>query len=77
LPIHLPTGGGASDEPSAEQVRRIVERAQHLRMGCASAAGHDLTLLSREIRLLDSQLDSLVYGLYGLSDDDIAVVEAV
>ena len=46
-------------------------------MGCASAAGHDLTLLSREIRLLDSQLDSLVYGLYGLSDDDIAVVEAV
>ena len=32
-------------------------------------------LITREIESTDRQIDSLVYGLYGLTADEIAVVE--
>jgi hypothetical protein len=32
-------------------------------------------LLERQIFAVDAQIDRLVYGLYGLSDDEIALVE--
>lgn len=59
----------------AENVEQVVEREQDLRTRCAGAVGHDLTLLKREIISLDSQLDRIVYGLYGLTADEIALVE--
>lgn len=75
LPIRLSIGDGAADERLAEKVEQVVERAQHLRTQRAGAVGHGLTLLKREIASLDSQLDRLVYDLYGLTDDEIALVE--
>ena len=36
---------------------------------------HDKTLLQRQIKTTDHQIDKLVYELYGLSDDEIAIVE--
>jgi hypothetical protein len=33
------------------------------------------TMISRQIQALDRQIDALVYGLYGLSEDEIKVVE--
>jgi len=38
---------------------------------------HDKTLLQRQITTTDHQIDQLVYELYGLSDDEIAIVEGV
>jgi hypothetical protein len=32
-------------------------------------------MISRQIQALDKQIDVLVYGLYGLTEDDIKVVE--
>ena len=35
----------------------------------------DTTLLQRQIAATDRQIDLLVYALYGLSDEEIALVE--
>ena len=41
----------------------------------AAKTDHDKTLLQRQITATDHQIDKLVYELYGLSDDEIAIVE--
>ena len=35
------------------------------------------TLLQRQIDATDKQIDRLVYGLYGLTEEEIAIVEGV
>lgn len=40
-----------------------------------SASEHERTLVERRIRTTDNQIDALVYELYGLTDDEIAIVE--
>jgi hypothetical protein len=32
-------------------------------------------MIGRQIQALDRQIDGMVYGLYGLSEDEIKVVE--
>jgi len=41
----------------------------------ASKTGHEKTLLSRQIDGTDRQIDALVYELYGLSEEEVAIVE--
>ena len=36
---------------------------------------HDKTAIQRQIDATDGQIDQLVYELYGLSDDEIRLVE--
>ena len=36
---------------------------------------HSRTLLQRQIAATDAEIDRLVYGLYGLSEDEVKVVE--
>ncbi len=36
---------------------------------------HEKTLMRRQIAALDSQIDRLVYELYGLSPKEVAIVE--
>ena len=38
-------------------------------------AKHGRTVLERQIAATDRQIDQLVYQLYGLTDDEIALVE--
>jgi hypothetical protein len=40
-----------------------------------SKTGHDKTLLSRQIEATDRQIDALVYELYGLTEEEIRIVE--
>ena len=37
---------------------------------------HEQTLLQRQIEATDGQIDKLVYELYGLTEDEIKIVEA-
>ena len=37
--------------------------------------GHDKTMRQRQIDATDSHIDRLVYELYGLTDEEIAIVE--
>jgi hypothetical protein len=43
-----------------------------------SSAGpdHDRTLIARRIEATDRQIDALVYELYGLTEEEIGLVEA-
>ena len=53
-----------------------VERMLTLHKQLAAArTGHDQTLLQRQIEATDARIDRLVYGLYGLTDEEIAIVE--
>jgi len=54
-------------------VERMLEL--HKRLVAAKTA-HDKTNLQRQIDATDTQIDKLVYELYGLTDDEIKVVES-
>ena len=41
-----------------------------------AADGHTRTLLDRRLAATDRQIDQLVYTLYGLTPDEVALVEA-
>lgn len=39
------------------------------------SAPHEKELLERQIKITDNQIDRLVYELYGLTEEEIRVVE--
>lgn len=41
----------------------------------AARTEHDRTLIQRRIDATDRQIDNLVYELYGLTDEEIKIVE--
>lgn len=41
----------------------------------AAKTAHDRTLIQRQIDATDRQIDALAYELYGLSDEEIRIVE--
>ncbi|MGH9833086.1 MAG: Eco57I restriction-modification methylase domain-containing protein [Blastocatellia bacterium] len=54
----------------------LVEQMLQLHHQLANAkAGHKQTLLQRQIDATDRQIDRLVYELYGLTEDEIRIVE--
>lgn len=54
----------------------LVERMLDLhRRHAAEAVPHIKTALQRQIEATDRQIDTLVYGLYGLTEEEIAIVE--
>jgi hypothetical protein len=70
----LPIIIAASD--NYDKIVKLVERMLDLhRRLSASKTGHEKTLLSRQIEATDKQIDALVYELYGLSEEEIAIVE--
>ncbi|MCG3126008.1 MAG: hypothetical protein CHACPFDD_00836 [Phycisphaerae bacterium] len=58
----------------------LAFRPPDLRRGFGSPAAartaHDKTALQRQIEATDRQIDRLVYELYGLTEDEIRIVEA-
>jgi len=54
----------------------LVERVLDLHKKLAAEqAPHVKTVLQHQIEATDKQIDALVYELYGLTDEEIAVVE--
>jgi len=55
----------------------LVEQMLQLRKLLAAArTGHEKTALERQIEATDGQIDRLVYELYGLTEEEIGIVEA-
>lgn len=55
----------------------LVERMLALHKQLAAAkTDHTKTNLQRQIDATDAQIDKLVYELYGLSEDEIRIVES-
>lgn len=55
---------------------RIIELVEKiLALNAGGHAGHDKTLVERQVAAADREIDTLVYELYGLTDKEIAIVE--
>jgi len=53
-------------------VERMLEL--HKRLASARASG-EREMYQRQIEATDRQIDALVYNLYGLTDDEIKIIE--
>jgi hypothetical protein len=63
-------------QQARQQVERLVERVLdlHRKLAAAAIAAHR-TLYRRQIEATDREIDALVYELYGLTEEEIAIVE--
>lgn len=54
----------------------LVQSLLDLHKQLSEAKGeHERTMLQRQIEATDRQIDALVYELYGLTEDEIRIVE--
>ncbi len=75
-PIRVIDFSTYTDKSVHDQIVKFVEKMLALHQQLAAAkTPQDSTLLQRQIAATDKQIDQLVYALYGLSDEEIALVE--
>jgi hypothetical protein len=55
---------------------RLVERILELHTRKTAAFGQERTVIERQIAATDRDIDQLVYNLYDLTSEEIAIVEA-
>jgi len=78
FPIRTIDFSDPEDVARHDNMVALVERMLDLhRRLSESKTGHEKTLLSRQIEATDRQIDALVYELYGLSEEEVAIVEEV
>ena len=76
LPIKNLKIAHEADKRSHDRIVALVEKMLTLHQQLAAAkTPQDTTLLQRQIAATDHQIDQLVYQLYGLTDEEIALVE--
>jgi hypothetical protein len=76
LPIRNINYADAADREHHDKIVKLVGSMLKLNTELATAkTPQDTTLLQRQIDATDRQIDQLVYALYGLSDEEIALVE--
>jgi hypothetical protein len=77
IPIRPINFSDPTDKARHDRMVELVERMLALHKQLAAAkTDHDKTALQRQIDATDRQIDRLVYELYGLTQDEIAIVEA-
>ena len=76
LPIRLIDPASKADVAAHDQLVGLVEQMLdlHKRRGEARTP-HEQTVLDRQISATDARIDRLVYGLYGLTEEEIRLVE--
>ena len=76
LPIRTINFSDPEDKARHDRMVALVERMPEMNKLLPSArTGQQTTMLQRQIDATDKQIDTLVYELYGLSDEEIAIVE--
>jgi predicted type IV restriction endonuclease len=76
LPIRPIDFSDPADTTSHDRMVQLVEQMLGLQKQLFNAkTGHDKTHIQRQIDATDRQIDRLVYELYGLTDEEIGVVE--
>jgi TaqI-like C-terminal specificity domain len=77
LPIRTIDFSDPADKARHDRMVTLVELMLSLHKQLAGAnTGHEKTALQRQIDATDRQIDQLVYELYGLTDDEISIVES-
>jgi len=76
LPVRTIDFADHNEKSRHDRIVELVEAmlALHRKMPIAKTP-HETTLIQRQISAADRQIDRLVYELYGLSDDEIKIVE--
>ena len=76
LPIRTIDFGDPKDKSRHNKIVSLVELMLDLHRRLAGASTeHEKTLLERRISATDEEIDRLVYELYGLTEEEIAIVE--
>jgi len=76
LPFRMIDFSNASDKVQHVRMVELVERMLALNKQLAAArTGQDKTMIQRQITATDRQINRLVYELYGLTDEEITIVE--
>ncbi len=76
IPIRIIKFENAQDRTSHDKLVVLVEKMLALHQQLAAPkTPQDTTLLQRQIAATDRQIDQLVYALYGLTDEEIALIE--
>jgi len=76
MPIRTIDSSADGDQLLHDSVVNLVKVMLELQRQSQSATtGHHKTILQRQIAATDGQIDGLVYELYGLTDEEIAIVE--
>lgn len=76
LPIRVIDPANKSDLAAHDRIVSLVEKMLDLHKQRATArTPHEQTALDRQISATDTQIDRLVYDLYGLTEEEIKLVE--
>ena len=76
LPIRTIDFSDPEDVARHDRMVQLAEKMLELNKKLADTkAGHQKTLLQRQIEATDRQIDQLVYELYDLTEDEIKIVE--
>ncbi|MGB2676205.1 MAG: TaqI-like C-terminal specificity domain-containing protein [Candidatus Acidiferrum sp.] len=76
FPIHEINLSSAGSEERYEKLVQEVERMLRLHRELSDAkTEHENTMIQRQIQTVDQEIDQIVYKLYGLADNQIALVE--
>jgi len=76
FPIYTPDFDNPDDKARHDRMAKLVIEILELHKHLTYAkTDQEKRLITQEIESTDRQIDSLVYGLYGLTADEIAVVE--
>jgi hypothetical protein len=67
-------GGGGSSGDTAPPPAKAASLAPHSTWATAKT-GHEKQALQRQIDATDRQIDRLLYDLYGLTEEEIGIVE--
>lgn len=76
FPVHSIDRSNSADKARHGRMVQLVETMLKLHKQLAAAkTNHEKSLIQRQIKETDTQIDQLVYELYGLSDRQIRIVE--
>jgi type I restriction-modification system DNA methylase subunit len=78
LPIRVIDYTNKQDKARHDKIVALVEQMLSLNKRLTAAkTDHEKTVLQRQIEATDKQIDQLVYELYGLTEEEIAIVEKI
>ena len=76
LPIRVMDPKNQADQAAHDHIVALVEKMLSLhRQRILTKTPHEQTALDRQIAVTDAQIDREVYALYGLTDEEITLVE--
>jgi hypothetical protein len=75
FPVRVINFSNPDDVARHDRMLELVQSMLDLHKLASAGTDHDKTLLARQIEATDRQIDMLVYELYGLTEEEIGIVE--